>query len=87
MAKQTANSETSFSSTDKRAEKKKEVKIEFGRFGRGKHIHELFWIEVKNLRNGEVSKLPSLTLADLKRIAEDAEVLIRIADGEDITKL
>lgn len=87
MAKQTANSETIFSSTDKRAEKKKDIKINFSRTGRGNHIHELFWIEVKNLRSGEVSKLPSLTLADLKRIAEDAEMLIRIADGEDVSKL
>ncbi|MGU3377683.1 hypothetical protein [Chryseobacterium sp. M5A1_1a] len=87
MAKQTANSETIFSSSDKRADKKKDVNIQFGRFGSGKHIHELFWISTINLRNGEVDKLMSLTLEDLKRIAEEAEMLIKIADGDDVSKL
>ena len=87
MAKQTAISETSFWCSGKK--KVKEIKIEFERFGMkgGKNTKELFWVKSHNKVTGDIQELKSLTLTDLKRIAEDAEMLIRIADGEDITKL
>ncbi|WP_185246661.1 hypothetical protein [Chryseobacterium bernardetii] len=72
MAKVTAKSETSFSSSDK--SRKVEIRIEFNRFGEkgAKRTKEYFWLKSHG----------ALTLEDLKRIAEEAELLIKAADDE-----
>ncbi len=72
MAKLTAQSKTSFSSSDK--SRKTPIIIEFKRLGPkgGKNTKEYFWLEAQG----------ALTLEDLKRIVVDAELLIKAADDK-----
>lgn len=75
--KTSASSETYIQSTDKK--RKALIKLEFKRFGpKGRKIeNEFFWL------NG----YGAFTLGDLKKIAEEAEKLIKIADGAEATDL
>nr|WP_315026068.1 hypothetical protein [uncultured Chryseobacterium sp.] len=69
----TAKTNTEFRSVDK--SRKIPIKIEFNRLGPkgGKRTKEYFWLDTQG----------AVTLEDIKRIAEEAENLIRVADGED----
>ncbi|MBP1165083.1 hypothetical protein JOE44_001967 [Chryseobacterium sp. PvR013] len=72
MAKTSAQSETEFLSTDK--SRKIPIKLEFKRLGEkgAKRTKEYFWLDAQG----------ALTLDDLKKIVENAELLIKVADDE-----
>ncbi len=78
MAKLTAQSETTFKSGDPR----KKITLEFVRFGKkdAKNTKEYFRISTES--NGVYGKTLYVTIEDLRRIVEDAELLIKAADGE-----